>query len=44
VGGLHFTFANEETYTFLLNENVRKAKIAMYFELEKQGIEVKGLQ
>jgi hypothetical protein len=40
-GRLILTFANEETYTFLLNENVRKAKISMYYELEKQGIEVK---
>lgn len=43
-GSLTLTFANEKTYTFLLNENVRKAKVAMYYELEKQGVEVKRIQ
>lgn len=40
-GEIKFTFSNGKSYSFLLNENVRKAKIAMYFELEKSGIEVK---
>lgn len=43
-GTLTLTFANDKSYTFLLNENVRKVKIAMYYELEKQGIEVKRTQ
>lgn len=40
-GSLTLTFSNDQRYTFMLNENVRKAKIAMYYELDKQGIEVK---
>ena len=43
-GTLILTFSNDKRYTLLLNENVRKAKIAMYYELEKQGIEVKRTQ
>ncbi len=43
-GTLTLTFSNDKSYTLLLNENVRKAKMAMYYELEKQGIEVKRTQ
>ncbi|WP_066047703.1 hypothetical protein [Robertmurraya korlensis] len=43
-GKLTLTFSNNKSYSFLLNENVRKAKLAIYYELEKQGIEVKRTQ
>ncbi|MFE8700749.1 hypothetical protein ACFYKX_08995 [Cytobacillus sp. FJAT-54145] len=42
-GQMEFTFKDGEEYTILINENVRKAKIAMLFELKKQDIVVERI-
>ncbi|MBT2690093.1 hypothetical protein J7I93_18150 [Bacillus sp. ISL-47] len=37
---LIFTFNDGTSYSYLLNDNIRKARIATYFELEEHGVEL----
>ncbi|MGM0975330.1 MAG: hypothetical protein ACQEW2_10125 [Bacillota bacterium] len=37
---LIFTFSDGTVYSFQLNNNIRKARIATYYELEEQGVEL----
>ncbi|PWW30278.1 hypothetical protein DFO73_103160 [Cytobacillus oceanisediminis] len=37
---LIFTFKDGTTYSYLLNDNIRKARNATYFELEEHGVEL----
>lgn len=37
---LIFTFSDGTAYSFQLNDNIRKARIATYYELEEQGVEL----
>ncbi|WP_026581138.1 hypothetical protein [Bacillus sp. J33] len=37
---LIFTFSDGTSYAYLFNDNVRKARMATYFELEEHGVEL----